>query len=107
MLNFRSYFEGGAQVKIFLMILLSLASIILIASILLQSGKSAGLSGAIGGGAEQHFGKKKSKGYGIKFFWKTSLLLPPTGGKKPAMSRVSLVLKDCLETLVYVQTHKT
>jgi len=50
-------------VKIFLMILLSLASIILIASILLQSGKSAGLSGAIGGGAEQLFGKKKSKGY--------------------------------------------
>ena len=45
------------------MILLSLASIILIASILLQSGKSAGLSGAIGGGAEQLFGKKKSKGY--------------------------------------------
>ncbi len=49
--------------KIFLMILLSVASLILIASILLQSGKSAGLSGAIGGGAEQLFGKKKSKGY--------------------------------------------
>lgn len=49
--------------KIFLMILLSAASLILIASILLQSGKSAGLSGAIGGGAEQLFGKKKSKGY--------------------------------------------
>jgi preprotein translocase subunit SecG len=45
------------------MILLSVASLILIASILLQSGKSAGLSGAIGGGAEQLFGKKKSKGY--------------------------------------------
>jgi preprotein translocase subunit SecG len=30
---------------------------------LLQSGNSAGLSGAIGGGAEQLFGKKKSKGY--------------------------------------------
>lgn len=45
------------------MILLSAASLILIASILLQSGKSAGLSGAIGGGAEQLFGKKKSKGY--------------------------------------------
>ena len=29
----------------------------------MQSGKSAGLSGAIGGGAEQLFGKKKSKGY--------------------------------------------
>lgn len=45
------------------MIVLSLSSLILIASILLQSGKSAGLSGAIGGGAEQLFGKKKSKGY--------------------------------------------
>ena len=45
------------------MILLSVACLILIASILLQSGKSAGLSGAIGGGAEQLFGKKKSKGY--------------------------------------------
>ncbi|AEG61796.1 preprotein translocase subunit SecG [Desulforamulus ruminis] len=31
----------------------------LIATILLQSGKSAGLSGAIAGGAEQFFGKKK------------------------------------------------
>jgi len=50
-------------VKIFLMVLLAIASVILIASILLQSGKSAGLSGAIGGGAEQLFGKKKSKGY--------------------------------------------
>lgn len=49
--------------KIFLMVLLAIASVILIASILLQSGKSAGLSGAIGGGAEQLFGKKKSKGY--------------------------------------------
>lgn len=46
-----------------LMILLSIASLVLIASILLQSGNSAGLSGSIGGGAEQLFGKKKSRGY--------------------------------------------
>ena len=46
-----------------LMILLAVASLVLIASILLQSGNSAGLSGSIGGGAEQLFGKKKSKGY--------------------------------------------
>ncbi|MBF0980704.1 MAG: preprotein translocase subunit SecG [Clostridiales bacterium] len=46
-----------------LMVLLAIASIILIASVLLQSGNSAGLSGSIGGGAEQLFGKKKSKGY--------------------------------------------
>lgn len=49
--------------KTFLMILLALSSIILIASVLLQSGNSAGLSGSIAGGAEQLFGKKKSKGY--------------------------------------------
>ncbi len=49
--------------KIFLMVLLAIASLILIASVLLQSGNSAGLSGSIAGGAEQLFGKKKSKGY--------------------------------------------
>ena len=49
--------------KIFLMIILIIASIALIANILLQSGNSAGLSGAIGGGAEQIFGKKKARGY--------------------------------------------
>ena len=49
--------------KIVLMILLLIASIVLIASILFQSGNSAGLSGSIGGGAEQLFGKKKSSGY--------------------------------------------
>jgi len=45
------------------MVLLTIASLVLIASILLQSGNSAGLSGSIGGGAEQLFGKKKSRGY--------------------------------------------
>ena len=49
--------------KTFLMVLLAIDSIILIASVLLQSGNSAGLSGSIAGGAEQLFGKKKSKGY--------------------------------------------
>ena len=49
--------------KIFLMILLAVCSIVLIASVLLQSGNSAGLSGSIAGGAEQLLGKKKSKGY--------------------------------------------
>lgn len=49
--------------EIFLMILLAVCSLVLIASVLLQSGNSAGLSGSIAGGAEQLFGKKKSKGY--------------------------------------------
>lgn len=40
-----------------------LASLVLIASILLQSGKTAGLSGSITGGAEQLFGKQKGRGY--------------------------------------------
>ncbi|MGN0672906.1 MAG: preprotein translocase subunit SecG [Anaerovoracaceae bacterium] len=46
-----------------LMVLLLISSIILIVSILLQSSNSDGLSGSIAGGAEQLFGKKKSKGY--------------------------------------------
>ncbi len=50
-----------------LMILLAIASIILIASILMQSSNSTGLSGSIGGGAEQLFGKKKSKAYDVLF----------------------------------------
>ena len=46
-----------------LKIILLIVSVMLIASILLQSSNSAGLSGSIGGGAEQLFGKKKSRGY--------------------------------------------
>ena len=46
-----------------LKIVLLIASLVLIASILLQSSNSAGLSGSIGGGAEQLFGKKRSSGY--------------------------------------------
>lgn len=49
--------------SIALKIILALVSIILIISILLQSSNSAGLSGSIGGGAEQLFGKRKSRGY--------------------------------------------
>ena len=46
-----------------LMIVLLIASLVLIVSILLQTSKSDGLSGSIAGGAEQLFGKKKSRGY--------------------------------------------
>ena len=49
--------------KIALLIVLAIASLALIASVLFQSGNSAGLSGSIAGGAEELFGKKKSKGY--------------------------------------------
>ena len=44
-------------------ILIVLSSLALIASILLQSGKSAGLSGTIGGGAESIWGKNKGRSY--------------------------------------------
>ncbi|QCR33592.1 preprotein translocase subunit SecG [Lysinibacillus sp. SGAir0095] len=42
--------------------LLIIVSLALIVIVLLQSGKSAGLSGAISGGAEQLFGKQKARG---------------------------------------------
>lgn len=45
-----------------LVVLLVLVSLGLIAVVLLQSGRSAGLSGAISGGAEQLFGKQKARG---------------------------------------------
>lgn len=43
-------------------VLLVIVSISLIAIVLLQQGRSAGLSGAISGGAEQLFGKQKARG---------------------------------------------
>lgn len=46
-------------VRIFLII----ASLVLIASILLQSGKSAGLSGEIAGGAESIWGRNKGRSF--------------------------------------------
>jgi preprotein translocase subunit SecG len=46
----------------FLVILLVIVSIGLIGVVILQSGKSAGLSGAISGGAESLFGKQKARG---------------------------------------------
>ncbi|GAE31622.1 preprotein translocase subunit SecG [Alkalihalobacillus hemicellulosilyticus] len=43
-------------------VLLIIVSILLITVVLLQSGRSAGLSGAISGGAEQLVGKQKARG---------------------------------------------
>ena len=48
--------------EIFLQVLLVIFSIALITVVLLQKGKSAGLSGAISGGAEHLFGKTKARG---------------------------------------------
>lgn len=46
----------------FLSVLLIIVSLLLIVLVILQSSKSAGLSGAISGGAEQLFGKQKARG---------------------------------------------
>ena len=50
-----------------LVTLLVIVSIALIAVVLLQSGRSAGLSGAITGGAEKLFGKQKTRGLDAVF----------------------------------------
>lgn len=52
-------------------ILQVIASLGVIATVLLQSGKSAGLSGSIAGGAETFFGKKKGMD---AFFSKLSMI---------------------------------
>ena len=71
---------------IFVHVLLALG---IIATVLLQSGKSAGLSGSITGGAETFFGKKKGMDELLEkistflaiAFLVTSLLLSITLGK--------------------------
>ncbi|WP_041668915.1 preprotein translocase subunit SecG [Acetobacterium woodii] len=49
--------------KTALLIILIISSFVLISAILLSPGKTAGMSGAIAGGAETLFGKKKAKGF--------------------------------------------
>jgi preprotein translocase subunit SecG len=49
--------------KVFVIIVHVIVCLILIGSILLQSGKSAGLSGSIAGGAESLWGKSKGRSY--------------------------------------------
>jgi len=46
--------------------ILIVISIVLIVIVLMQEGKSAGLSGAIAGGAETFFGKNKGRTYEAK-----------------------------------------
>jgi preprotein translocase subunit SecG len=51
--------RGVASVEVFLTVVYVVICLGLIATVLLQSGKSAGLSGSIAGGAESLFGKKR------------------------------------------------
>lgn len=52
--------------KLALSVLLVVLDLILIAVVMLQSGKSAGLSGAIAGGAETFLSKNKAKSLDAK-----------------------------------------
>ena len=52
--------------KLILTIIQVLAALFLIAVVLLQSGKSAGLSGAIAGGADTFLSQNKAKGVDAK-----------------------------------------
>jgi len=50
-------------IQTILTVILVLVCLALIVLVLMQSGKSQGLSGAIAGGAETFFGKKKAQSY--------------------------------------------
>ena len=52
--------------KLVLSIIDVIASVFLVAVVLLQSGKSAGLSGAIAGGADTFLAKNKAKSWDAK-----------------------------------------
>lgn len=64
-------------------VLLIIASLVLIASILLQSGKSAGMSGEIAGGAESIWGKNKSR---------------TIEGKLEKATAISAIICDCFNS---------
>jgi preprotein translocase subunit SecG len=53
--------KGMILLSLVLTILQLIACVVLIAVVLLQSGKTAGLSGVIGGGAETFLSKNKAK----------------------------------------------
>ena len=50
-------------IRIILSVILGLDCLALVVLVLMQQGKTAGLSGAIAGGAETFFGKKKAASY--------------------------------------------
>lgn len=58
----------------FFIVLLIIDCIALVTVVLLQEGKSNGLSGAISGGAEQLFGKQKQRGVDL-FLHRLTIIL--------------------------------
>ena len=65
-----NYMHGGGKedtcMKLFVTIIQVLLCLALIAVVMLQSGKSAGLSGAIAGGADTFLSKNKAKSVDAK-----------------------------------------
>lgn len=57
-----------------IIVLLIIDCIALVTVVLLQEGKSNGLSGAISGGAEQLFGKQKQRGFDL-FLHRLTIIL--------------------------------
>lgn len=58
--------KDDRMLKLVLSVLLVVLDLVLIAVVMLQSGKSAGLSGAIAGGAETFLSKNKAKSLDAK-----------------------------------------
>ncbi|MEK3784904.1 MULTISPECIES: preprotein translocase subunit SecG [Paenibacillus] len=71
--------------ELFLKIVLVVLSLAVVTVVLLQKGKSAGLSGAISGGAEHLFGKTKARGMDL-------VLQRATAGLGAAFMIVSIVV---------------
>ena len=59
-------FERKMKMQLALTVLVVIASLVLIAVVMLQSGKSAGLSGAIAGGMDTFLSKNKAKSWDAK-----------------------------------------
>lgn len=70
-------------------IILALDALILTVLVLMQQGRSAGLSGAIAGGAETFFGKKKAESYEGKLLLFTKI----TGAIFIALAVIMLFLQ--------------
>ena len=76
-------------VRIILSVILGLDCLALIVLVLMQQGKTAGLSGAIAGGAETFFGKKKASSHEGKMELYPKIL----GGAFMVLAVVLLILQ--------------
>lgn len=82
-----------SPLAIIINIIYILISLVIIAVVLLQHGRSAGISGTIAGGAETFFGKNKGRAY-------ESLLTKYTGWMAGAFLIISIILVFLLKKAV-------